>query len=421
MNLISTVLLLFGSGPWGISAPIANHANLLTSVPLCSFSQTTQEKLKRASQLISAGQLEQALVLLRALMREEPQNADAQLLLGTALALVPERTAAIEALRKAIELRPEFAPAYVSLGMALARFAELDAATEVFRKALSIDPNMVEAHISYGILLAQRRQLASAREHFQQALRLLRESSAAAYPHYLLGQVLAEEEQFAGALKEIEAAIRLRPDYAEAYLSQGLIKKKLRDEDGALQAFIRAVELSPGEAKARYELGTSYLLAGQTVHAIEHLQRSLELKPGDRFSMYHLCRALRRASRHDEAKVCQQELSEIIEAQLKASDLSAGELNNEGVRLEQSGEVTAAIKKYREAINIDPRQPVFRKNLALALCRLGQWEEGAAELQEVLELDPSDTESTKALYLALESIRSTKERTKDAKAKSEKP
>lgn len=386
------------------------HGKNLRSISSDSTRQSIEQELKRASQLLSTGRVDQAVVILRRITQADPQNPDAQLLLGTALALAPERTQALEAFRKAIELRPGFAPGYVALGMALARFGELEAAEQSFAKAVALDSTNVDAHISLGLLKAQRRDLPSARNHFEAALRSLGETHAAAYPRYLLAQVLGEQQQFALALKEIERAIKLRPDYSEAHLSHGLILKNLRDQPGALRAFMKAVELSPDDPKARYELGSILLLSNQVLPAIEHLQRSLELRPGDRLPMYHLCRALRRAGRHDDAKTCQKSLSEIIDGQLKAADLNAGKLNNEGVNLEQSGELAAALEKYSQAVNLDPLQPVFRRNLALVLCRLERWEEGIAELREVLELDPSDTEATRALYFALEKLRSGESR-----------
>ncbi len=422
LNLITVFATILGCWSVALAAPtsmIAKHGNALTSVPFW-VEQNTQDELKRATQLLSAGQLDPAILILRNITREEPHNPDAQLLLGTALALVPERTQAIQALQKAIELRPGFAPGYLALGIALARFVELDAAVEMFNRALSLDPQMVDAHISLGLILAQRKQPASAGEHFRKAIRAMGDSPAAAYPRFLLANLLAEVGDFAQASEQIDAAIKLRPDNSESYLSQGLIKKKLRDEQGALLAFKKTVELSPDNAKGRYELGAAYLLAGQIPPAIEHLQKSLELRPGDRFAMYHLCRAFRRAGRNDDAKVCQQQLSEIIEGQLKAADLSVGDLNNEGVRLEQAGELDGALNKYREAVGLDPLNPVFKRNLALVLCRLGRWEEALVELKEVLEIDPADAKATRALYLALDKVSSVKTKAPDGKTKPEK-
>jgi hypothetical protein len=42
------------------------------------------------------------------------------------------------------------------------------------------------------------------------------------------------------------------------------------------------------------------------------------------------------------------------------------------------------------------------RNYALALCRLGRWQDGVVELREVLRLDPDSADAANALYIARE-------------------
>lgn len=94
----------------------------------------------------------------------------------------------------------------------------------------------------------------------------------------------------------------------------------------------------------------------------------------------------------------------MVEAARKAEDASvpAVHLDNEGVELETKGNLDGALEKYRAAVELDPSQTVFRRNLALLLCRLGRWQEGIRQLREVLKNDPADTEATRALYIAVD-------------------
>jgi len=66
---------------------------------------------------------------------------------------------------------------------------------------------------------------------------------------------------------------------------------------------------------------------------------------------------------------------------------AASVLNSEGIQLEKSGDIRAALAKYRAALDLDPTGFGFRLNYALALCRLGRWQDGIVELREVLRLD----------------------------------
>ena len=89
-----------------------------------SASRHLQNEIERAKRMLQAGSKDQAIALLREVLREKPDYADAHLLLGTALALVPERSEALKELQKAVELQPKSAMAYFALGTAQARFAE---------------------------------------------------------------------------------------------------------------------------------------------------------------------------------------------------------------------------------------------------------------------------------------------------------
>lgn len=393
LNLISDVCL-FAQSPTS-SRPEQGHRSQPRTRRL-------QEEVASAKDLMARGLLSEAIEKLRGLAKQDPQDADVHLLLGTALALIPERSESILELRRAIELRPAFAPAYNTLGMALARFGELDTARRAYEEAIKLDPRFIEAHTNLALVFAQRHEFTLATQHITRAIELTGNSPNGAYPHYLMGKMLYEQDKPDDAVKEFSLAIQVRPDFAEAYLALGLVRKKLQDDAGALQAFKKAVQYSPNDAIAQFELGAEYFRDNQTPDAIEHLQRAWDLNPGERKVLYQLCGALHKANRLDEASACEQKLLTLIKGTQTADMSTAMQSNNEGVQLEKEGHLAAALEKYRTALKLFPSQTLFRRNLALVLCRLGRWEEGIAELKEVLKADPEDTVATRVLSIALE-------------------
>lgn len=370
----------------------------------------TQTDLARASRLLEAGAIDQAIKLLRVIVGREPDNANARLLLGTALSLVPEKSQALAELSRAIKLRPDSGRGYWVMGSALARFADLEQARAMFDKAIEVDPNLAEARVGLALLLAQGKEFAAARAQLIAAIGIQKRSPAAAYSHYLIAQTHLEEDDLKKASEEIDAAIKLRPAYSEAYLSRGLILKRLLDERGAFEAFKRAAELSPADPATQYHLGASYLRRGELEKSISYLQKSLERRPQNRYALFQLCRALNAAGRSKDAEACQQKLAAMAHAELEAADLRAGDLNNEGIDLEKMGDLAGALEKYRAALKINPLNTVFRRNAGLVLCRLERWEEGVAELKEVVKADPEDVEATRALYIALERTKAARKR-----------
>jgi tetratricopeptide (TPR) repeat protein len=383
-----------------------------TAAPSRSHSriESVQHRIEGAKAKLAAGFQDQAILILREVLRDDPNNSDAHLLLGTALAMVPQRNEAIHELQRAVELRPTFTPGYYALGTALAQFGDLSAAKPMFEKAIELDQNFADAHISLALLLAQSKHLADARAHLEQAISLKGGSPGAAYPHYLLGRVLTEQGELPQALAEFEAATKIDPNYADAYLAKGVTQKTLLQEAQALQSFQRAATIAPDNPEAQYQLGTSFLRADDATQAVEHLDKAARLKPADRSFLYQLCRALRKSARSAELKQCEGKLTALIQGQqtADANMFAATKSNNDGVELEKNGDIANALEKYRAAVALDPYTAVFRRNLGLALCRIGKWKEAIPQLQEVLELNPEDTEATKALYVALDATKTSK-------------
>jgi tetratricopeptide (TPR) repeat protein len=354
------------------------------------------DALAQARRLIAAGSIQEAVSLLH----RQPESADAYLLLGTALSLVPERTEALAAFGKAIALRPDSAAAHHTLALALGRFGEPEAAKREFERAITLDPNFDAAHVSLALILAQRKEPAAALSHLDRALRI----APNAYAEIVKGRVLMELDRTADAAGAFERAGKLQPGNADAFLELGLAQRKLLRDQDALASLRRALTLVPENASARAALGKLYLSLGQAQKAVEHLKAANRLRPGDRSVLYSLARALRVTGSDAEAEVINDRLKSVLEAagNRSATMLEATALNNTGVELEKFGQTEAALAKYRAASDMDPFNPGFRRNLALSLCRLGRWKEGIAELREVLRLNPDDGEATRALYLALD-------------------
>jgi tetratricopeptide (TPR) repeat protein len=361
-----------------------------------------QVQLEQAKKLLSQGSFKEAVVLLRESIAADPRNADARMLLGTALALEGVRGESIEQLTEAVRLRPNSAAAHNRLGSVLSRFVETQAARREFEKALELDPKFAEAHVNLSLVLAQATELDSASEHLERAIELQGNSPAAAYSHYLRAKIWAVQNQIKKSIIELQTAVRLRPDYAEAWSELGAMRRIDLDDEGAMHALEKAVTLEPSNALAQYRLGQIYLEDGEAAEAVKHLQQSLSSGSDDRATLYALARALRKSGNLDEAERVDKRMAELLQEGHHASEVlfPAAELNSQGMQLEKSGDVRAALAKYKAALDLDPSGYGFRLNYALALCRLGQWQDGVVELREVLRVDPDNADAAKALYIA---------------------
>jgi protein O-GlcNAc transferase len=359
--------------------------------------------VETAWQLLAQGKRDQAVTLLRDLIHADPRNADALLLLGSVLMESGERTESIAQLGEAVRLLPKSADAHNALGEAYNAFGETTAARPEFERAVELDPRHAQAHANLAAILVEQGDAQGAIPHLDQAIRLFGDRPDAAEPHYLRAKIYSQERDTVKAAAELQQAVALRPDFAEAWSDLGDARKNQSDSKGALSAFRRAVELSPGDAVAQARLGALLLDTGAAHEAVEHLDIAVRLDPKNQSALNALQRALRQDGQLEQADAAKKKLAELLRERDEADQklVAALEINNRGAELEKIGDVHGALEKYRAALELLPGHVGVRVNLAVALLKLGQWEEGISQMREALRREPGNAKLQKALEDAL--------------------
>jgi Flp pilus assembly protein TadD len=205
------------------------------------------------------------------------------------------------------------------------------------------------------------------------------------------------------AEKHLSRAVALRPQFPEAWSDLGQAREKLGNDAGALTALQQAVRVDPNGAVALTRLGSLYLQLGKAADAIPHLERAARLSPDNQTTLNSLQLALRAAGNTARADEVKAQLAAIFRKRDRDSQnaLAAVKLNNDGAELEKQGKIAAAVNKYREAVQLNPGHAGIRANYAIALLRLGRWEQGLDELRAAVRQDPSNEKLQQALQDAL--------------------
>jgi len=380
------------------------HKSALIVVLLASGLALAQRKpVDEAWDLLAAGKREQAISVLRGIIKANARDADARLLLGSVLAEAGNRAESIPQLEEGVRLLPNSAEAHHALGEAFHNFGEIKAARAEFEKAVKLDPGFGQAQADLGAGLFQAGEFEAAAEHLDRAIQIFGHSPDSAYPRYLRAKVYTDRNEVEKAAAALHEAVTLRPDFAEAWSDLGQARKALFDDAGALAAFERAVALSPDDAVAQTRLGSEYLHQAKPHEAVPHLRQAVSLNPENQTALYSLQSALREDGQVAQAREAKQRLAELLRRKDRASEnaLQAVQLNNEGAALEKAGSLPAALEKYRAALTLAPEHVGIRTNLAVALLRLGQWTQGIAELREAVRRDPDNTVLKSALRDAI--------------------
>jgi tetratricopeptide (TPR) repeat protein len=359
--------------------------------------------IEDAWDLLAKGERQHAIRVLRGIVKTNPVDADARLLLGSVLVEDGERSESIAQLTEAVRLRPKSAEAHNALGEAFNGFGETRMSRGEFEQAVALAPEFAQARVNLGQVMVQASEFAAAAKHLDRALQILGHTPDAAYPHYLRAKVYAEQNETKQAAAHLNEAVSLRSDFAEAWSDLGQARKTLLDDAGALAAFKRAVDAGPDDAVAQYRLGSEYLHQGETRLAIPRLQKALSLNPDDQSTLYLLQTAFRQDGQVEQARKTKERLTELLRKRDKAAEnaLTAVQLNNQGAEFEKAGNLRDALEKYRAALDLCPDHVGFRVNFAAALLRLGQRSQGIAELREAVRRDPGNRKIEAALNDAL--------------------
>lgn len=369
------------------------------------FCDSTSE-LQKAQDLLAKGSLSEAVAVLRHVVQNDPSNIDAHLSFGTALALEGLRDQSLQQVETAIKLAPNSAKAQNQLGIILSRFLETGAARKAFENALVLEPNFAEAHVNLALVLAETGELPPAHKHLDQAIELYGATPPAAKVYFLRAKVWSAEGNNDNAISDLERDTQLNPHDADAWFDLSQLKHSKDDLDGALMTAKKAVYLSPKNADVQSWLGRLYFEKGDATSAVQHLEIASSLGSNDKSTLYALARALRASGKDQEAKRVDEKVIELQRLNTQAGDVlfAASGANEEGLKLERDGDLPDALEKYRKAVDLDPTGYGFRLNYALALCRLGRWQNGIVQLHEVLKEDPDNVDAAKALFIAQEQL-----------------
>jgi Flp pilus assembly protein TadD/transglutaminase-like putative cysteine protease len=172
-----------------------------------------------------------------------PASAKTDELLDAGLAALNSGNlqAAIPLFERVVELEPKHKQAWNDLGLAYLRIGKFDDAAGAFRKQIEVNPYDEHAYNYLGLTLQQQRKFVEAADAFRKQIDLNPLDTIA---HAALGSLFLTQHKYAEAVPELDKATILSPDNAELQVSLGQAYLNTGEEEKAMAAFQKGIELS---------------------------------------------------------------------------------------------------------------------------------------------------------------------------------
>lgn len=238
-------------------------------------------------------------------------------------------------------------------------------------------------------LMGDENYAAAADEFFRAA----QKAPESPWPRLLYGSALYWLGAPDKALDEFEAALKLDPLNPMGYQLRGIVRARAGQYKEALADFLEADRLDPSRPDVKMNAGSVYQALGDTGKALDYFRASAALDPSNPLYRYQLGMFYSRLGRYDQA-----------ELQLeKAVSLFSGyedALLELAVLKERDGNLPAAIKLYKKALDVKPGDSVARFRLCWALRKAGRGEEIKKIMDGAFLLAPANDKGGISMALA---------------------
>ncbi|KAI4497026.1 hypothetical protein M0802_007772 [Mischocyttarus mexicanus] len=256
--------------------------------PMKNLSDAFEEGIKR----LNAGDLPSAVLCFEAAVQQNENNSEAWLFLGKTQAENEQDPLAISALKRCLKLDPLNGKALMALAVSYTNESYQKQACLTLKewllknekyKHLSISKNTVEHNLRSSVSTILFDDVHNeVKNLYIQAARMIPRDQIDADVQCGLGVLFNLSSEYDKAADCFQAALQARPDDSGLWNRLGATLANGQRSEAAINAYHRALELSPGFIRARYNLGISCVNLGAYKEAGEHLLTALNQQAAGR-------------------------------------------------------------------------------------------------------------------------------------------
>jgi len=230
----------------------------------------------------------------------DPSNPDVQLLHAQLLTTQSELQQALDVLNALLKQSPEVYDGWMYQGEILNAMERWPDALAAYDEALKLHPLSLPALLRRSLLLIQQSDIERARKDVQV---LMKHFKAAPDTSVRAGMLALAEGKYEQALDHGRTALSKDAKLGAAHLLVGLAQYALGSYEQSEEALRQVVNASPGNALARRTLAQTLLKRKQAERAVEVLEPLLKQEGLESRTMAVIANAYTAAGRHEEANL----------------------------------------------------------------------------------------------------------------------
>jgi tetratricopeptide (TPR) repeat protein len=321
---------------------------------------------------------------------------------------------AIAKYEEIVKIVPRLGAAYNNLGLLYFKQGQYDRAVNVLERGLKVTPRLPSAHALLGIAYFQLNKYAEAKPHLEAALRANPADNNAAL---ILAKDLSSLEDFNAAAIQLQRLAKRQPENQEVWYLLGKVYMKLSEQaltrmnaidpdsvlvhemsgqimegmknyDGALVEYKKAVEMAPTQPGTHYLLGNVYYQLSAWDAAIDQFQAELRNDPSNCKAQAVIGNILLTQRREAE-----QALEALDKALAMCPTLTQAHADR-GRALLNMNRNQEAVKELQLAARATPDVALTHFYLAQAFRATGQSQEAKAEMQLFSKLEEASHAAT---------------------------
>ena len=381
-----------------------------------------ERKLAEALQLVRTNRLNEAIPMLRTLLKEVPGSAPGHELLGATLVLKGQIEEGMRELQEAVKIDPKQSSAYTKIGDVYLMKGKKSEAMAAFRMAIDITPQDRRAHQRIGLLFDQAHKAKEAIEHYElglegtppeyvgikvdlarlyvqmgqgeKAITLIKNLVPDSFPngvaHLTLGHAYLQQQLLDEAMHQYELAAKCDPKINDALLALGGIYREKRRHSDSVEILNRFIVAQPNQSAGYYQLGETYIAMKEYDKSLVQFQKAKSRSKNPSLIVQRIADVYLQQNQASKAISIYKSIIGSKGATVRHYDLL-------GTAYQQDMQLKEAEQTFKQMVKLFKQDAFAHYRFGLFYGYVGKLDESISELEKAQSLKPDEPATLKAL------------------------